>query len=425
MTFVVGEVPKMGRTLRKPQHPFQVRAEPFQIQLFHMAPVLAGETLKNALMQSRVVSDPIKNPLIGWWKEYYFFYVKLTDIDFDKNTGIEPPGGFVGQRVKMLLADPAFDKTSVTNAFSSANPALYAVAGNQRYANDCRDLIVKHYFRDENDVAGSYTIGSIPIAMINNTTALDSAILDSAYVRPDVNVDLNANATITASEVDEALRRYNWLRSNGLTDASYEDYLETFGLNQKEEPAHRPELLRYVREWTYPSNTVEATTGVPSSACSWSFNERIDKARFFKEPGFIVGVTVTRPKVYISPQTGSMIGFLDRAEDWLPAALWDQPLSTMKKYALGTGPYPNQAAAYWIDMRDLFLYGDQWVNFALSATDAGMVALPTSGLQKKFPASTDTDALFVNAAGGKKLIKEDGVVSLTIAGAQRDMTATT
>lgn len=74
---VVNQVQKQGRVTRKPVHNFNVETRPFQIQPVMIAPVLAGETLNNLLLQSRVVTMPLKNPLIGWWKEYYFFYVKL------------------------------------------------------------------------------------------------------------------------------------------------------------------------------------------------------------------------------------------------------------------------------------------------------------------------------------------------------------
>ena len=69
-----------GRKSRRPSHPFQLKTRPWQIQPFCIAPVLPGETLKNLLLQSRVVSDPLKHPLIGWWCEYYYFYVKHRDL---------------------------------------------------------------------------------------------------------------------------------------------------------------------------------------------------------------------------------------------------------------------------------------------------------------------------------------------------------
>ena len=77
----IQDVPSLGsRRLRTPQHRWAIRQEAFQITPFAIAPVLPGETMKNLDWQSRVVSDPLNSPLVGWWKEYYWFYVKLRDL---------------------------------------------------------------------------------------------------------------------------------------------------------------------------------------------------------------------------------------------------------------------------------------------------------------------------------------------------------
>jgi len=428
--YLVGEVPKVGRRMRKPQHSFHLRTRAFQIQPFMIAPVLAGETMKNLLMQSRVVTDPIKNPFIGWWQEYYFFYVKITDIDFYNGLTDDLPGSGPGDYVKMLLADPAWVKTDFD--FGSTSTNFYYAADSQRWVESCLDICVEHYFRDEADQGQTNALDGLPLAMINNTGVLDSAILNDNYERISTANDVDllgdaSDAELKVSEIENALNRYKLAKANGLTDATWEDYLASFGIGQPEAPVpHRPELLRYVRQWQYPSNTVEPTTGVPSSAVSWSIQERADKDRFFKEPGFIFGCTVTRPKVYLSNQKAHIASFLDRAEDWMPAWLWGDPLTSMKKYAQGTGPFSGitDADGYWVDMRDLYMHGDQWVNFALTETDAGLVALPTAALQKKFVSDTDIDALFVTPAT-KQWIRQDGVVNLTIASTLRDTTPTT
>ena len=66
--------------MRRPQHKFRVDHKPWELQAICLAPVLPGETLKNALLQARVVSDPLVAPLVGWWIEYYFFYVKHRQL---------------------------------------------------------------------------------------------------------------------------------------------------------------------------------------------------------------------------------------------------------------------------------------------------------------------------------------------------------
>ena len=71
---------KTGRNLRRPVYRFQLKTKPWQLQPFMIAPVLPGETLKNGLFQSRVISDPLKHRLLGAHKEYWFFYVRLRDL---------------------------------------------------------------------------------------------------------------------------------------------------------------------------------------------------------------------------------------------------------------------------------------------------------------------------------------------------------
>lgn len=391
------------RLLRNPQHRWHVRQKPFLIQPVCFAPVLPGETLKNLLFQVRAVSDPVKNPLIGWWKEYYWFYVKHRDLAGSSD-------------FQAMMINPGHSMAAQVTAGSQTN--LYRNANRINWQQQCLDVIVRDYFRGEND--NPATIDSLPVAQIQNESIFNSMSTQTVSDTGDFNVDLNANATITASEVDRALQQWEFLQANNLTELSYEDYLRTYNVRVEDPEVGRPELIRYVRKWQYPSNTVEPTTGIPSSALSWAISERADKDRFFKEPGFIVGITVTRPKVYLSKQTTSAINLLDDAYSWLPAVLKHDPETSMKRIAAGS-TFVDSATAMVIDLRDLFIYGDQFINFALTATDAGLVALPTAGLNKRYPVSSDIEGLFVGTTP-PSLIKEDGVVTLSILGTQQDMT---
>lgn len=401
-------VSSQGRTMRRPQHRFAVRVQPWQVQPVCIAPVLPGETLRNLLLQARVVTDPIRNPLIGWWCEYYAFYIKHRDLaDRDDFTG--------------MMLDPGKDMSS--HLAGAVSLPLYTFDGGFRWTEYCLDRVIEEFFRDEGDEA-SHEIASVPAASISQESWLDSVQLGSSWQPTDINVDENTDGTITASEVSGALQQWQHLRALGLTDQTYEDYLRSFGVSiPKAEESHRPELLRYVRDWTYPSNTVDPSTGDPSSACSWAVSERADKDRFFKEPGFVFVVQVVRPKVYLSGQTGSATGLLADALAWLPAVLSDEPYTSLRKVLTGEGPLPGvtDAAGYWVDVKDLFLYGDQLVNFALTDTAAGLVALPTAGLEKRYATAADASALFAGESGG--VITSDGVVSLSIAGTQIDTTA--
>lgn len=411
-------LPRTGRATRRPNHPFQIRQKPWVIQPFFIAPVLPGETLKNLLLQSRVVSDPIVNPLIGWWKEYYFFYVKHRDLE---NVLFET-----------MMLDVTTDMSSVAPSSTDAN--LYqdhtSVSGSGpgiKWASLLRDVVVKTYFRAPSETASTAAglLGTLPLASINNDNWMDSLILDSDFIDASDNVPVvdgsDANTTLDAKEVDAAMRQWQLMRDYNLTDMTYEDFLRSYGVKPAESVEnHQPELVRYIRNWSYPANTVNPATGVPASAMSWAIAERADKDRFFKEPGFLFGVTVTRPKVYLSKQTASLTQLMDNAFKWLPAVLRDDPYTSVIKREALSVPLENSTGAYWLDLKDLFIYGEQFVNFALTATDAGMVALPTAALNKRYVSTTDIDALFVDSAGGKNLIREDGIVSLAVLGALKD-----
>lgn len=395
-----------GRVTRSPEHTFQIRQKPWIIQPFMIAPVLPGETFKNALLQSRVVSDPVKNPLIGWWIEYYFFYVKLRDLN-------------ARETYENMMLDGELT-TSALNA--AAKVATYHNDANSPdYVQQCLDTITEWYFRAEGE--GAHDLDNMPLAAVNRTDWLDSVINDDDFVAPiDVDVDgPDAGTTVQASEVDKALNTWQLLRAQQLTDMSFDDYLATFGVKTlRQTDTHQPELIRYIKEWTYPSNTVDPATGTPSSAISWSIQERADKDRFCREPGFIFGVTIARPKIYMSNMKGAAVEVMDRATTWLPAMMRDDPYTSLKKVAAGAGPLSANTDDYWLDIKDLLLYGDQFVNFALTETDAGLVALPTAALDKRYVTEAMINGLFVDDAKDK--VKQDGVVRLSILGSLKDTT---
>lgn len=408
----VAEVARARRTNRRPQHTFQLRHQPWQIQPFMIAPVLPGETMKSLLVQARVVTDPIVNPLIGWWFEQYFFYVKHRDLtDRDK--------------FQEMVLDPSWDAaTQGFGASSDWQTYYFGGSGFINWTEACLERVTDEFFRNEGEAWDGYLIDGMPIASISRQDWADSAVNAADVTSVDVDVDANADSTIMASEVEAAMQQWQLLRDSGLTQMSYEDYLQSYGVRPTTTEIHKPELVRYLREWTYPTNTVDPSDGTPSSAASWSIADRADKDRFFKEPGFLFGVAVVRPKVYLSSQIGSAVGAMNDVWSWLPSMLTNDPRASMKHFEIGTGPLPGNADAngYWFDVRDLLMYGDQFVNFDVAASDAGMVALPTTALQKRYPTEAMAKALFVDSAGTKFLVRSDGVVSLTIATQQKDTT---
>ena len=410
-------VPRVGRRIRAPKHPFSLLTRPWQIQPFLIAPVIPGETMKNLLIQSRVVTDPIKSKLVGWWNEYYIFYVKHRDLNGREDF------------TEMML-----DLDKDMASYNAAASAPYHHFGNAiNWAQLCLERVVETYFREEGETWDLVTIDGMPAGAVNVENYIDSALLSDAYLAPDVVLaDGDEDVVVTASEIDNAMRTWQFMRANQMTEMSYEDWLATYGISTPAVELHRPELLRYIREWQYPSNTVDPEDGGVASAVSWAIRDRADKDRFFAEPGFIFGVTICRPKAYLSTD-GSAVDLMQDALSWLPAIMRDDPYSSLKLVPHDHGPLATAVTdtdGYWVDIKDLLLYGDQFVNYARDAASytadphGVFVDLPTTDLaNKNYPDLDDSKALFGDAsADNKTRVRQDGIVTLSILGAQVDTT---
>lgn len=417
-------VPSMPlkRKLRSPRHNWYLKHRPWQIQPFMIAPVLPGETLKNLTMQARVVTDPIQNALIGWWCEHYIFYVKLRDL-------------YSRDLLTAMVLKPETDLSSLDGAtdrnYYHINGADLAI--NWPYL--CVTSIVDNYFRNENEVAGDYVLpaaSTMYAASVSMENALDSAI-NATTLEGAANVDQNlvsvvagqgdATANVWTSEIEKAMKEYEYARLMKTTDMTFEEWCAEFGVSMPKEEMFKPELIRYSWDWSYPTNTIDPTNGTPRSAVSWSVQVRADKDRFFKEPGFLVGVTVVRPKVYFQNLDSHFTMLMRNAYGWLPPAIAAMEGASLVKVSASDPPLDANTAAYYVDIKDLFLYGDQFTNVDLS-TETGMnkVALPNAALtNKRYPASTDADLLFVDTTAGNGKVKQDGVCELHILGRQTDI----
>lgn len=391
---------RQGRSMRRPQHRFLIKAEPYKIQPFLIAPVLAGETMRSFVMQARAVSDPLTNPLTGWWLEYYFFYVKLRDLDGRDD-------------FTAMVLDPEKDMSSYEEA---ADDDYFHCGDGPNWTRLCTKRVTEEYFRNEGETWDTWAIDSVPLASVVGESWIQSAHAVDDQTGFDIDVDLDADTNIMASEIQEAMSKYNLEANFDLTDKSFDDYLMEHGIRKRlATESHTPELLRYVRQWTYPTNTVDVSDGSVSTAVSWAVKERADKDRFFPEPGFILGVTVSRPKVYFKNIGGNCASMMNDAMSWLPQMLSGNPELGMKTLAQGSGVLQNFADAdgYRIDVKDLLHYGDEFRNFANTATDANIVDLPSTTLDKRYPSATDIAGLFTTTDVDK--IRQDGVVQFQIA----------
>jgi len=395
--------PQMGRKLRSPRHTFSIRQRPWHIQPHMIAPVLPGETMSNLLVQALVVTDPIKSRLIGWWYEQYYFYVKHRDLRERE------------QLTEMHLNPDA----PMLNLMTPPDPITYHNGGID-WTRLCLNRVVEEYFRNEGedivDVAG------LPLASINTDSWLDSAKLASAGAAPDHQLPGEVSDPQLPSNVPYEFQQHyqQWeaMRALQLVTVTFEDYLKSFGVRapkaDRVEELHRPELIRYIRDWQLPAGIV-APDGSPANGVIWRIAERADKDRFFSEPGFILGVTVCRPKVYLGNQMGAAVSVMDDAYSWLPAVLSDQSYTSLRQMlpsASDTEPFPVPVdETWWFDLKDLFLYGDQFVNYTLQ-NEPNAAALPAPDLQRRYVSVDDMNDLFV--APERNLIRSDGVVSLSI-----------
>lgn len=422
----IQQAAQMQRKLRNPQHPFFVSTIPFAITPFFIAPVMPGETMKNLMVQARVISRPLKSSMGGWWTEFYFFYVKLRDLDERE------------EFTKMLL-DPNWSSAPVDYDVltSTIDMVHYGCAGANMidYAGKCLKTVVDEYFRDEGEVAethklvmGAGDLREFYAAQINGNSVVNSCYTATEVTTEDVAITVGADDQIRASEIELAMRQWEMLKQANLTTLSYTDFLAQYGIQTKPEEVHRPELIRYVRDWTYPTNTIDPTNGKPTSAAVWSVMERADKDRFFKEPGFLFGVHCSRPKVYLSNVTGTFTNALNNMYAWLPPGAAVMENVSIKKLPYLQGPLngatdPN---GYFFDVKDLFLYGEQWISCKgddLEVTSKmNRLPLPNATLAtKRYPiVPADVAAFFVDTT--KPYIEVDGTVSLQIASTIRETT---
>ena len=387
---------QMTRKVRRPTHQYMIEHRPYQLQPFLIAPVMPGETLKNLNVQGRAISDPLAlgfGNILPWWHEYYFFYVKLTDLTD-----------------RQAFINMALDGTAPGLA-SAANVKTFHNGKGIDFTQKCLDRITTAYFRDDNETTAPLLDG-LPMvsAIAHKENWADSLTVDGPMP---VNNDLQ-NPEGERDPMAAHAEAYERMRAMRMIDLTYEEYLETYGVRlPTRQEENVPELIRYTRNWVYPTNVVDPVTGVPTGASSWSLNESADKDRLFKYPGFIFGVTVTRAKVFMGNQTGAMAHFYNDPMAWLPPEFRDRPESALREFTGGAvgamnGPLANQTGGYWADLRDLLVYGDQFRN----VTNGYAPAVPSALAEKRFLTSAQIDAMFVTTTSNK--IRQDGRVNLNI-----------
>ena len=415
------EVRKTGRKIRSPQHTFNLVTRPFGIYPFMIAPVLAGETLKSATMQARVITDPIKENArnVGWWNEHYWFYCKLSDLA-DRDV------------ITAALLNPGANMTTIDSETASAVHNFTAGVGVPyvNWVEKCLQRVTEEYFRDEGETWTTNTVETgIPSAQYTAPglwRSLEKASSTDLDFK-DVQVSTAGDNAFTLEELQDAYAQYEILRMGSFTTLTWDDYIAAQGVRVPEEEKveqYRPELIRFARSWQYPIAAIDPTDGSAAAAVQWSHAERIDKDRFFKEPGFIFGVTVCRPKVYLNYR-GFGAQLMADAFKWLPMVLDDDPTNSLVNIADNTFAGMNWADAggVYVDIKDLLLYGDQFVNMAL-ADLPNKVDMDFTNDLAKYPSTGNIDAFFAAGApsAANARVRHDGICTLHIA--TRPMVAT-
>lgn len=419
-------LPPTDRRTRSPRHRFNNRFLPYTLAPFMIAPVLPTETMKNVYFETRVITDPIRNPIIGWKLEYHFFYVKVTDLLTDS--------------IRDMFIDPTNTDLSATLGIAANSQAWYEAKGGVDYLARCTKRVWQEYFSDQDDDYATYQVSGVdasvngyPIVQIRDRSWLDSITDDDAM--PD---GVDPNTATSAEQLLQLQAAYQQLQAMSIANMTFEDFLRSYGINVPGQQEDKPELLASFSEFQYPSNTVDPATGTPTSACSWVFKNSARDPKNFKQPGFIVGYVVARPKVYMSGLAGGLHAHLTRAWDWLPNYMNEDaanpmPFTAIKKFLPDTGPLGDRTTAtddYYVDMRDLFLYGDQFQNvnaFNVVPADVSaqhMLALPPGNDHQKWKYLTPAQckSFFVDSAGSAFYVRQDGYCNLDIVGHQVDFT---
>lgn len=293
---------------------------------------------------------------------------------------------------------------SVILSASAASPSTYfANPIGFDFMLECLQVITQEWFRREGELWSSSVIrANRPAASINIDSLIDS-LIDNTLL-PDGGTVVGAGSQVDdLSRAQMVLEYRRMLREMGSDGGAvdYEEVLASYGVSiQKAAQRDRPELVRYVRDWTYPTNTVEPSTGVPTTVASWAIADRADKPRRFDDFGFLVTVSCVRPKVYFTNQTSYGASMLNRAQRWLPPNMDDMGMEkSLAEFPNTGGPYGKAAGGltngYWMDIRDLFNYGDQYIDGQTANMNG--VALPTVAANYRYASLTMANALKVTA----------------------------
>lgn len=321
-----------ARGVRSPSYDYANLSIPYMtLNPVMIAPVLPGDTVKALSFMANIHTDAaLAGGLVGAWFESWHFYCRIGD-----------------------LPDAADYRAALVGAGAFPSAAMIRLS--------CMEAIYKGHFMDEEEDYGTITGDAWFLKYPGSgwwQSAADQAAMDSIPGGSD--------------EWEGQWHIYQQMRRSRLTTATFEEYLAMQGiavppqLRHEHDPEMKvPELLRYSREFAYPQFAGVDGEGNRIFQLRWFINDRLDRARFCAEPGFLVSCIAVRPKVYQQPQaTFDALDLMRAPEAWAPTALDTDPHVTLDTIPGAVFGDTVGGAAAWVDRRDLLLYGDALVGDA-------------------------------------------------------------
>lgn len=404
---VTGQEARTRKT-RTPNFPVAGTMQPTGIYPLFVHPVLPGETLTRMNLKQRIVSRPVNNPLAGSWYEGWLMYVKLTDLN---------------RALGEMFITNDFSTSGYTAA--STDQRFFTQSGEIDWVRLCYDRIIETYFVDEDATAP--TIDGVAQAKLQNMWWGQNLTFQADISDPAVPSNV--------SDVTPDVSAFEMARIMGMSEITYEDYLKQYGVQSIRAELGRPEVLRYWRSWKQPVNTVEPSTGEPTSAWIWSEDIRAEKDIYFREPGFLVGMHAIRPKFYLGQVRHSRVQDMWGFKDWFPAYNAADPSASIQAISSADAIFESSVLHtgdpdLWVDHADLLMHGEQFVN---DFTDGPTLPLANGlsfdtgaanhELRGEYATEADVDALFVSsAARDNKLCYYEGIAMLTLRGHVTDNT---
>lgn len=245
----VSHAPKTGRRQsRYPRYTWNITFRAHQLQPMMIAPVAAGDSVKHIKFEQRVLTAPIINQITGWWCEVYYFYCRFSDLD-------------EAEAVKAMAVTPGYDLDGLPSDARSQKAWTYHNGTQPDWLYMCMKPIIRHYFRSEGGEWNDHLIDGVPAAGVIGRSWMD-ACFDYGDLTPPASPDT----------YDGRWEIYEQLRKQKLVTMDFPEYLASQGVavpDQLMQPLaekRKPELLRFTRQFAYPTNTVNPDgTGVVSA----------------------------------------------------------------------------------------------------------------------------------------------------------------